>query len=169
MRYYPTDSVAIPAAETLGLETMLLGLLAAALLATLLQLNALRARRSEAYACSSDGVIHMRCWTVVETHAAPAFAWTAPLLALAAPVRRPAPLQFVGEMRMMAARPARTPSRVRPMVHAGVNRSWPREGDIVIPADVLIRMLPSEPAWPAHSRAPPVFARAGPAPAASLH
>ncbi len=148
---------------------MLLGLLAAALLATLLQLNALRARRAETYAFGSDGVIHMRCWTVVETPIAPSFAWTAPLLALPAPYRRAAPLQFVGEMRMMPARPVRTPARVRRMVHAGVNRFPPREGGIVIPADALIRMLPSEPAWPAHSRAPPSFARAGPAPAVWIH
>ncbi len=150
---------------------MLLGLIAAAVLATLLQLHALRARRSEACAFGSDGVIHMRCWTVVETStAAPAFAWTAPLLALPAPARRRTPLQFVGEMRMMPARaPARRFARTRPMVHVSVNRSWPREGGVVIPADVLIRILPSEPAWPPHSRAPPGLARGAPARALALH
>jgi hypothetical protein len=46
---------------------MLLGLAVAVLLALMLQLNALRARRAEAFECASDGVIHLKAWVVLET------------------------------------------------------------------------------------------------------
>ena len=148
---------------------MLLGLLAAAMLATLLQLHALRARRPAAFEFASDGVIHLRCWTVVESMAAVCDR-TPTRLALPAPVRRPEPLRFVGEMRMTPARRrAPEPAMPREIVHAGVNRFHRFRGAIVIPGDLLLDMLPPEAAWPAHSRPPPRMARPAAASAMALH
>ena len=151
---------------------MLLGLLAAAMLATLLQLHAIRAKRPAAFEFASDGTICMRCWTVVESLPAPADrSWSAAQFALAAPVQRPEPLRFVGRMRMMPARPRpETPVRRRRIVYAGANRfhgfgEMPR----MIPRDFLLDVLPPDAAWPAHSRPPPPLERASRAPAFSLH
>ena len=85
---------------------MLLGLLAAAMLAVLLQLNAVRSRRSDPFDFADDGTIRLRCWVVVETQ--PALA-SRPILALPAPRRQAAPLRFVGEMQMLRCSPARRP------------------------------------------------------------
>jgi hypothetical protein len=48
---------------------MLLGLAVAVLLALMLQLNALRARRAQAFECAPDGVIHLKAWVVLEAAA----------------------------------------------------------------------------------------------------
>ena len=108
---------------------MLLGLLAAVMLATLLQLNALRSRRAEAFAFAADGTIDLRCWTVVEASATvgcSAFETlrAAPVLMLPPPARRAQPLRFVGTARMLAHRLER-PRHVRP------------PDAIIIPDDVL--------------------------------
>ena len=146
---------------------MLLGLMAAALLATLLQLHALRARRTPAYDCGGDGVIHLRCWTVVETAPIACLA-TARMLALPAPAPRPQPLTFVGDVLMLRP-PARVrpPRRARPTIHAAAERARP--SNVTLPPDVLIRVFPAEPAWPPHSRAPPGYVRAVPARPALLN
>ena len=46
---------------------MLLGLALAILLALMLQMNALRARRAAAFDCAQDGVIDLKAWIVLET------------------------------------------------------------------------------------------------------
>ncbi len=148
---------------------MLLGLVAAAILATLLQLIALRAKRAEAFEFAVDGTIHLRCWVVVE--APVASLRSATLLALPAPVRRPEPLRFVGEMRMM---PPRAPSRrpapapLRPMVYASVKRYRYAEAGVFVLNDMLAYAAPPNPAWSPHSRASPPFRRT-PAAAPPLH
>ena len=146
---------------------MLLGLLAAAMLATLIQLHALRAKRSQAFEFAADGVIHLRCWTVVETVVAVCDR-TPTRLALPAPIRRPEPLRFVGEMRMTPdRRHAPTPAEPRPIVHAEVNRF--RRFRAAFPGDLMLDILPAEAAWPAHSRPPPRMARPVAASAMALH
>ena len=51
---------------------MLLGLAVAVLLALMLQLNALRARRTPAFECAHDGIIHLKAWIVLEARDEPA-------------------------------------------------------------------------------------------------
>ena len=150
---------------------MLLGLVAAAILATLLQLIALRAKRAEAFELAANGIIHMRCWVVVETPAAASVASlrAAALLALPAPARRPEPLRFVGEMRMMPQRaPVRRPAPVRPMVYASVKRFRYVEAGRFVLDDMLAYAPPPEAAWSLRSRAPPPVRRT-PAAAPPLH
>ena len=145
---------------------MLLGLLAAAMLATLLQLHALRAKRRPTFEFTGDDVIHLRCWTVVETLVAVPDRAPA-LLALPAPVRWPEPLRLVGEIRMTPPRrPARTPAKPRAIVHAGVDRFRRFRSAIVIPGDLMLDLLPTEAAWPAHSRPPPRMS--GPVPSGTM-
>ena len=123
---------------------MLLGLVAAAILATLLQLIALRAKRAEAFELAANGVIHMRCWVVVETPAAASVASlrAAALLALPAPVR--------------------------PMVYASVERfRYAKAGGFVLD-DMLAYVAPPEAPWSLRSRAPPPVRRT-PAAAPPLH
>lgn len=150
---------------------MLLGLVAAAMLATLLQLIALRARRAGAFAFGPDGTIHLRCWVVVEAPVATPFAAlrATTLLALPAPARWPEPLRFVGEMRMMApgAR-ARRPAPARAMVYASAERFRSAEARIFIRDDALMYAAPRQPGWDPHCRAPPPFRRT-PAAAPPLH
>jgi len=111
---------------------MLLGLVAALMLAVLLQLNLQRAPRPAAYDVAPDGVIHLRAWVVAET---PIQLTARPILALPAPApapaRRPEPLRFVGEMRMLRRPPVRTPARMPPDV-------------IVIPDDILVALMAAE-------------------------
>ena len=112
---------------------MLLSLLAAAMLAVLLQLNARRSRRSDPFEFAADGTIHLRCWAVVETSAlAASSARPGPILALPAPARRVEPLRFVGETRMLRRPPARRPRVTTPA--AG----------ILIPDDILQALMAAE-------------------------
>ena len=110
---------------------MLLGLVAAVMLAVLLQLNAQRSSRSAGSEFAVDGTIDLRCWVVVETRAAVAIRPDA-ILALPAP-RRPAdPLRFVGEMRML-----RRPAAPRPVVKTPPDV-------IIIPGDILHAVMAAE-------------------------
>lgn len=133
---------------------MLLGLVAAAVLATLLQLLALRAKRAGAFECAADGVINLRCWVVVE---APATIAARPAPALPAPGPRPEAMRFAGEMRMLRPRRSRRPVVQTPaMVHASVKELRARDV-IVIPAGLLEDVLGSAAAWSPPSQAPPPF------------
>ncbi|HEX4095907.1 MAG TPA: hypothetical protein VHX64_04215, partial [Caulobacteraceae bacterium] len=108
---------------------MLIGLIAAVLLAVLLQLNAQRSQRAPAFEFTADGVIHLKAWVVIETAVRIA---PQPVLALPAPRRAAEPLRFVGEMRMQRPAPARRPEvRMPPDV-------------IVIPGDILQALTAAE-------------------------
>ena len=110
---------------------MLLGLVAAVMLAVLLQLNARRSSRPDGSEFTADGTIDLRCWVVVETRAAVATR-PAAILALPAPRPRVDPLRFVGEMQML-----RRPSAPRPMVKMPPDI-------IIIPGDILQAVTAAE-------------------------
>ena len=132
---------------------MLLGLLAAVMLAVLLQLNAERSRRSDPFDFAADGTIHLHCWVVVETQAAVA---SRPILALPAPRRQAAPLIFVGETQMLRRR-----SAIRP----------PVRDPIVIPDDILHAVVDAEQISASIWQSPPGVSasRPGASMAATLH
>lgn len=132
---------------------MLLGLLAAVILAVLLQLNAQRLQRAPAFDFAADGVIHLKAWVVIET---PTRIAAQQLLALPAPRRPAEPLKFVGEMRMQRRAPALRPeARTPPDV-------------IVIPGEILEALTAAEEIGAAIWRSPPGWFRAT-APPAMLH
>jgi hypothetical protein len=63
---------------------MLLGLAAAVLLAMVLQLGALRARKAAAFECASGGVINLKAWVVLESgEGSPGAAFAAGMLGAA--------------------------------------------------------------------------------------
>ena len=124
---------------------MLLGLLAAVMLAVLLQLNAGRSRRSDPFDFAADGTIDLRCWVVVET---PIRVTCRPILALPAPRRLAEPLRFVGERRMLRRLPAR-----RPLVRTPPDA-------IIIPGDILPARVVAEEISASHWQSPPGNARA---------
>ena len=135
---------------------MLLGLVAAVMLAVLLQLNAQRSVRSDPFEFAADGVIHLRCWVVVET---PACVASRPILALPAPRRQAKPLSFVGEMRMLNRPPAR-----RPMVRIPPDA-------IILPGDILHAVMAAEEISASLWQSPPGVLAGRPRPpmAATLH
>jgi hypothetical protein len=134
---------------------MLLGLVAAVVLAVLLQLGAGRSRRPAAFEFAADGIIDLRCWVVLET---PARLASSSMLALPSP-RRPArpPLKLVGEMRMLARRPAR-----RPLV-----RTPPDV--IVVPDDILAAVAAARKISASIWQSPPGQGRAAVPAAVTLH
>ena len=125
---------------------MLLGLLAAVMLAVLLQLNAQRSRRSDPFEFTADGVINLRCWVVAETCVQVA---SRPILALPAPRRQAQPLSFVGEMRMM-----RRPAARRPLVRTPPDA-------IIIPHDILQAIVAAEQISASSWQSPPGRRRMG--------
>jgi hypothetical protein len=129
---------------------MLIGLIAAVVLAALLQLNAQRSQRAPAFEFASDGVIHLKAWVVVETAVRIA---PQQVLALPAPRRPAEPLRFVGEMRMQRPAPARRPEvRMPPDV-------------IVIPGDILQALTAAEEISASIWQSPPGWLRASAPPA----
>ena len=134
---------------------MLLGLLAAIILAVLLQLNAQRRVRAGDFDFAEGGVINLRAWVVVED---PIRLAARPILALPAPApaRRPAPLVFVGEIRLL-----RGPSARRPLVRIPPDA-------IVIPDDILPALIAAEQVNASIWRSPPGRNRIVPT-AATLH
>ncbi len=108
---------------------MLLGLMAAVMLAVLLQLNAQRSSRSDASEFASGGVIELRCWVVVDT---PVCVASRPILALPAPRRPAEPLRFIGEMQMLGRPPARRPVR-KPLIIRVVGIRMQPHDPIIIP------------------------------------
>ena len=137
---------------------MLLALLAAVMLAVLLQLNARRSSRSEGYVVAADEVIHLRAWVVIEV---PVRLAAHPILALPAPARvqapKPRPLTFVGEMRML--RPGamrRPPVRIPPDA-------------IIIPDDILPALMAAQEIRAGIWRSPPGWRHAVKSPTATLH
>jgi hypothetical protein len=122
---------------------MLLGLLAAVMLAVLLQLNAQRWRREDPFVFTADGTIHLRCWVVIETPALGACVRSGLAPALPAPARPARPLRFVGEARMLRRPPTRRPPVRTP------------PAGIVIPGDVLQALRAAEEISAAIWRSPP--------------
>ena len=95
---------------------MLLGMAIAVLLASMLQLNALRVRRAAAaFDLAGDGIIHLKAWIVVETDAAAGAA------------------RLVGEVLMLARRAARRYRAVQKP--SGRFSPWPR--DALVPAGIV--------------------------------
>ena len=135
---------------------MLLGLLVAIGLAVLLQLNAQRRARADDFAFAEGGVINLRAWVVVEE---PTRLTARPILALPAPtpVRRPEPLIFVGEMRLLRGPPSRRPLvRIPP-------------GAIIIPGDILPALIAAEQINASIWQSPPGRGRVTAKVAATLH
>ena len=125
---------------------MLLGLLAAVMLAVLLQLNARRSQRTDGVGFACDGIIHLRCWVVVEAPACVA-SRPASILALAAPRRQPEPLRFVGEMRMLMRPPAPKPAVRTP------------QDVIIIPGKILQAIIAAEEIGASIWQSPPSLGR----------
>jgi len=133
---------------------MLLGLLAAVMLAVLLQLNAGRRQRRAAFEFASEGIIDLRCWVVLE---APDQLASSPVLALPSPRRPAAPLRLVGEMRMLPRRPAR-----RPLV-----RTPPDV--IVVPGDIIVAVAVARKISASIWQSPPGQGRAAVPAAVTMH